>query len=138
MEEINKQLENERASSLNILKKLEFSGHEITNLNKELDNERENEKQWEEKVEEIKKQSENKLSQMVQEVQKANKIIKTLENNFSKSIEKLKNSINLIKEKMWGKLWQIPKGFVIGLNCIKVFKLFVEVSKRILRRTKTF
>lgn len=83
---------------------MESSAHTISNINKELDNEREKEKQWEEKAEEIMKQSENQLTQMVQEVHKENKTITTYENNFFESNQKIKNLVKLIKEKMWGKV----------------------------------
>ena len=43
-QESNKQLEDERASAVDIFKKLESSGHTISNINKELDKEKEKEK----------------------------------------------------------------------------------------------
>lgn len=69
---------------------LESSGHIVSKLNKELDNERDKEKQWEEKSEKIKKQSENQLSQKVEEVHKANKKITTYENILIEANNKVK------------------------------------------------
>ena len=44
LQETNKKLEDERASAVDIFKKLESSGHTISNINKELDKEKEKEK----------------------------------------------------------------------------------------------
>ena len=41
LHELNKQPEDERAYAVDIFKRLEYSGHTISNINRELDNERE-------------------------------------------------------------------------------------------------
>ena len=92
LKESNKKIEYKRAYVVDILKKLESSGHTINNINKEQDNEREKEKQWEDKIEKIKRKSENQLSQMVQEVQKVSKSIETSQNNLFELNEKRNQS----------------------------------------------